>query len=259
MKILRVLIFVLLFISSLPAQNARTIMQHARMRTQLGGLEAVSTLIIRNARGNERVRRTIMASKSYPGDIEKRLIRFLEPADVRGMGVLIVDYEDRDDDMWVYMPSSRQSRRIVSAEKSKSFMGSEFSNADMSAPNPDDFRYELIGEEKIDGKNCWKIKSIPITQEKEDEYGFLYKISYISKSEMINLRSENYDYDERLHKVLSIGEYQLVDKEKERYLITKMRIDNMLDGRNSEMIMQEYAYNPDVPDRYFTIGYLENP
>ncbi|NLA39773.1 MAG: outer membrane lipoprotein-sorting protein [Methanomicrobiales archaeon] len=259
MKKIYPLLFLLAFSLSLNAQNnARDIMQKARLRTQLKGLEAVSTLIIRNPKGNERVRTTALASKSYPGDIEKRLIRFLEPADVRGMGMLIVDYEDRDDDMWVYMPSSRKSRRIVSTEKSKSFMGSEFSNADMSAPLLDDFNFSLLGEEKIGEQLCWKIRSTPINREKEDEYGFQYRISWVSKSEYINLRSENYDFEGRLHKVVKITGYVMLDKKNEAYLVTEMQIENKLNGRNSTMIMQKYEYNPNVPDRYFTVSFLEN-
>ncbi|MDD3966363.1 MAG: outer membrane lipoprotein-sorting protein [Candidatus Neomarinimicrobiota bacterium] len=259
MKKILFVFFTLILSVSLSAESARDIMQTLRLRTTLSGLEAVSTLIIRNDRGNERVRTTVLASKSYPGDVEKRLIRFLEPADVRGMGMLIVDYGDRDDDMWVYMPASRKSRRIVSSEKSKSFMGSEFSNADMSAPNPDDFRDEIMGEEYLGDRLCWKIKSTPVSRTKEDEYGFLYKISWVTKSEFVSLRSEIYDFEGHLHKVLTIKDYEQIDAEKQRYLVTHMQIENTLDGRSSEMIMREYHYNPDVPDRYFSIGYLESP
>ncbi|MBW6457582.1 MAG: outer membrane lipoprotein-sorting protein, partial [FCB group bacterium] len=106
---------------------------------------------------------------------------------------------------------------------------------------------------------CWKIKSSPVSTDKEDEYGFLHKVSWITKSEYISLRSETYDFDDCLYKVLIISGFELLDPENKGYLITHMQIENMLNGRSSEMIMQEYHYNPDVPDRYFTITYLESP
>jgi hypothetical protein len=103
-------------------------------------MEAISTLRIYDARGRERVRQTSMASRLFEsGSTEKRIIRFLSPAEVKGTGMLIYDYDDRNDDMWIYMPALRKTRRIISNEKRKSFMGSEFSNADMSAPNLEDF------------------------------------------------------------------------------------------------------------------------
>ena len=98
---------------------------------------------------------------SVPDGTEKRIIKFLSPADVKGTGILIFDYPEKSDDMWIYLPALRKTRRIVSKEKSKSFMGSEFSNANMTAPGLDDFTYATIGEEELEGKFCIIIESVP--------------------------------------------------------------------------------------------------
>ncbi|MDZ7822494.1 MAG: outer membrane lipoprotein-sorting protein [Candidatus Marinimicrobia bacterium] len=212
MKKRTVTCLVLLLGASLFAGTARDIVLSSRERSKLSGLEAVSTLVIRDAKERERVRTTAMASKSYPDNVEKRIIRFLEPADVKGMGMLIVDHEDREDDMWIYLPVSRKSRRIVSSEKSSSFMGSEFSKADMSAPNPDDFRYELLGEEEQQGVPCWKIEIRPVNRDAEDEYGFFRKISWITKETQVAARSEYYDFDNILQKVLTVTDHETVSE-----------------------------------------------
>ncbi len=80
-----------------------------------------------------------MTTKSYADGLEKRFIRFIEPADVRGTAMLIVDNENTADEMWIYLPALKKVRRIVSSEKGKSFMSSEFSNADISSPPISDF------------------------------------------------------------------------------------------------------------------------
>ncbi len=259
MKKINLFIFCILGMQLLSAQTAYDIMQAARDKTKLSGLEAISTLIIRDAKGRERIRKTVMASKSYSEEIEKRIIRFLEPADVKGMGMLIVDYDDQDDDMWVYIPANRQSRRIVSSEKSKSFMGSEFSNADMSAPNLHDFNYRILGEESINGAVCWKIEICPINTSKEDEYGFLRKITWVKKTDNIALKSEYYDFDNELHKVLMILEYKEMDALNHTFIVSNMKIENRQNGRTSDMIMNKVQFNPNVPDTYFTLTYLEKP
>ena len=97
-----------------------------------------------------------MASKTFEDNTEKRIIKFISPAEVQGTGILIYDYENRPDDMWIYLPALRKTRRIVSREKSNSFMGSEFSNADMTAPSLEDFEYTLLGSEKIDETDAGK-------------------------------------------------------------------------------------------------------
>ncbi|MCK4853304.1 MAG: outer membrane lipoprotein-sorting protein, partial [Bacteroidales bacterium] len=117
---------------NLALPDGREIIQKSRDASKLAGMEAITTLRIYDAKGRERVRQTSMASKLFDsGATEKRVIRFLSPAEVKGTGMLIYDYDEKNDDMWIYMPALRKTRRIISNEKNKSFMGSEFSNADM--------------------------------------------------------------------------------------------------------------------------------
>ena len=85
---------------------------------------------------------------------------FTSPADVRGTAMLIYDYENKDDDMWIYMPAIRKIRRIVSSEKGKNFMGSEFTNADMSKPNMNDFDYRILSSETYSGDE--RLECFPI-------------------------------------------------------------------------------------------------
>lgn len=259
MKKIHILLISVLCVGFLSAQSALNIMQSAREKTKLSGLEAISTLIIRDAKQRERVRKTAMASKAYPGEIEKRIIRFIEPVDVKGMGMLIVDKETLDDDLWVYIPANRKSRRIVSSEKSKAFMGSEFSNADMTAPNLQDFNFIILGEEIINSQLHWKIEMRPINASKEDEYGFLRKISWINKSNYIMTKSEYYDFDDELHKTLDVLEYRELDPVNHKFIITNMKINNLQNGRSSDMIMNQVQLNQQVPDKYFTVAYLEKP
>ena len=126
---------------SASAQDAREIIRKSHDVVKVSSFEAVSTLTITDSKGNQRIRQNTMASISLPDGTEKRIIKFLSPAEVKGTGILIFDYPEKSDDMWIYLPALRKTRRIVSREKSKSFMGSEFSNANMTAPGLEDFTY----------------------------------------------------------------------------------------------------------------------
>lgn len=155
--------------------DPKEIMMKSRDQSKLTGLEAKTTLEINDGKGNQRIRETTMVSRIFPDGTEKRTILFNSPADVKGTGILIWDYEGKDDNMWVYMPALRKSRKIVSSEKSKNFMGSEFSNSDLSVANPDDFNYEMLGNETIDGETCWKIRAVPATPQISADYGISSK------------------------------------------------------------------------------------
>jgi outer membrane lipoprotein-sorting protein len=244
--------------ASPPSSDGRVIMEKAREVSQVRGLEAVSTLRIYDAKGNERIRQTSMASREFDnGATEKRIIRFLAPAEVKGTGMLIYDYRDKNDDMWIYMPALRKTRRIVSTEKSKSFMGSEFSNADMTAPNPDDFNYTVRGTETLDGTECWVVEAVPVSREVMDETGYNRRVMWIGKTDYVVRRSDYYDQDGELFKRMTASNVKLIDPSGGKYMALYMEMVNEENGRRSVMTMDKIQYNPNVKEDYFTISYLE--
>lgn len=259
LKINSISIGFLLVSFSLPAQpDARKIMENAREASKIVGLEAISTLRIYDARGRERVRQTSVASREFDnGTTEKRIIRFLSPAEVKGTGMLIYDYEEKNDDMWIYMPALRKTRRIVSSEKSRSFMGSEFSNADMSAPRLDDFEYTLLRSEDADDTDCWVIESIPGNDDVMDEMGYGRKITWIGKKDFVPRRAQYFNEDNDLFKELNATGVKSIDPAGKKFMAMQMEIANLENGRKSVMTIDRIQYNPDVREEYFTLAYLE--
>ncbi len=258
-KALFIPVFVLLAGFTLnAAEDAFKIAEKAEDAVRVKGSEFVATMIIINSRGDKRVRKIASITKLVnKGITEKKLIRFLSPADVKGTGLLTYDYKKKDDDMWLFMPALRKSRRIVSSEKSKSFMGSEFSYSDMSPPNLDDFHFKLLGEEKAAGELCWKIEMTPKNEDVADENGFSKKISYIAKKDNVIRKSVYYDLDGTLHKVLTVKSLKEIDKRNHKYRLTHMIMVNKQDGRKSILKVERIKFNPTVSNRFFTIGYLE--
>ncbi len=264
MKINRILIacsLVLMVLGTLePQENltARQIVDTSFQTTKLAGSEMLSTMTIMDSRGRERVRKIATVSKLYDGgETEKRLIRFLSPADVKGTGLLTFDYENKDDDMWLFMPALRKTRRIVSTEKAKNFMGSEFTYADMTPPILDDFSYEILGEEDVAGTACWKIEMIPVDDDVADENGFSRRISFIAKQDFVIRKAVYYDLDGELHKELAVENVKEIDPENRKYRPMRMVMVNKQNGRKSVLNVDEIQFSPDMGDEFFTTRYLE--
>jgi hypothetical protein len=238
------------------AQDPVNIVKASREAVKVQSFEALSTLTITDNRGNERIRKSSMASRTYPDQTEKRIIKFVGPAEVAGTGILIFDHENQADDMWIYLPALRKTRRIVSSEKSNSFMGSEFSNADMTAPLVSDFRYELLGSEKAGVADCWKIEAVPADIALEDEYGYSKSIRWIGKEDYVVRKSAYYDYSGTLIKTIETINFMAMDPGGDKYMVTEMVAENHQSGRGSTMKMDQ-VQTTDTKDEYFTIGYLE--
>jgi hypothetical protein len=240
-----------------PQDNPREIVKKSRDQARVSGMEAKSVLEIHDGKGNTRVRETSMASKLYSDGTEKRVIVFLSPADVKGTSMLINDYPGKEDDMWIYMPALRKTRKIVSSEKNKNFMGSEFTNADLATENLDDFTYSLEGTEKIGDQNCWKIKLTPATPALAAENGISFKITWISQSDYVPRKTIFHGPDGAPVRELLYSGIRLLDKAKNKYMVTHMEIKNLKNNRFSIMDMPEVLLNPQVKDEYFTLTFIE--
>jgi uncharacterized protein len=248
------ILLALMMAVSASAQDAREVIKKSHDIVKVNSFEAISTLTITDSKGNQRIRKSSMASMSLPDGTEKRIIKFVSPAEVKGSGILIFDYPRKSDDMWIYLPALRKTRRIVSREKSKSFMGSEFSNANMTAPGLDDFKYRLLGKEEYQGKNCLMIESTPLNTDLEDEYGYSKSVSYVDENSYLVYEIRYFDFDGELFKTIKNEAFKELDAGK--YMVTHMTAENTRNNRSSEMVMDQVAVTA-TDASYFTVAYLE--
>jgi hypothetical protein len=152
-----------------------------------------------------------------------------------------------------YLPALKKIRRIVSSEKGKSFMSSEFSNADMSSPTLSDFTNKHLGESGSDTQ--WIIESTPVNENKADEYGYSKKISYLSKDKYQILKMEFYNFDNELFKTIIIKSIYPIPEGK--FIIKNMIANNLLTNRKSEITLNNITDGLKIDDSFFSIQNLE--
>lgn len=90
------------------------------------------SLTIADGRGNERVRKLVMFTRREPEGGEKSLAVFVEPTEVRGSAFLQHSPPRGSPAQWLFLPKLERPRRIASKAKRRSFMGSDFSYADLA-------------------------------------------------------------------------------------------------------------------------------
>ena len=243
-----------------PAPSPRDIMSKVALTRKLAGSEAVVTMTIVNDQGQTRQRTLSMATKLYDGGkTEKRIYRFQSPADVKGTGVLVFDYESQADDVWIFLPALRKTRRIVSSQRAQSFMGSEFSYGDLNVPALDDYAYTLRGEETQAGEPCWVIDLAPKSQDIAAGEGYSKKTYWISKAQHVLRRALYYDLEGKLLKELKTDQVELLDAKNQRLRPLRMEMINLQNGRRSLFVSSKISFAPDANDEYFTPRYLERP
>jgi outer membrane lipoprotein-sorting protein len=238
--------------------SARDIMDKVTMARKLDGSEAVVKMTVVGDKGQTRERAISMATKLYDGGkTEKRIYRFVSPADVQGTGVLVFDYEAKADDVWIYLPALRKTRRIVSSQRTQSFMGSEFSYGDLNIPALDDFNYTLVKQEPWAGEACWVVDVLPKNQDVAEGEGYSKKTYWVSKEKLAVVRGLYYDKDGKLLKELIARDIKLLDPRNKRYRSMHMEMVNKQNGRRSVFESQKVTFAPATKDEYFTTTYLE--
>ncbi len=170
--------------------DARAIMEQVDGRDDGDNQTADLDMVLIDQKGNERSRTIKMFSKDKGKDT-LRMQFFLSPADVKDTGFLTYDYYggDKDDDQWLYLADLRKTKRIATSDKSSSFMGSDFSYADMTRRVVDEWTYKLLKEDEVEGHRVWLIEALPVSKAVEDRYGYQKSIVYVRQDNYMVVRA----------------------------------------------------------------------
>lgn len=252
------LVAALLIAIPLSAQQptGREIMEmfKAQERTKDTSVEFKMTII--NARGSQREREVTQVTKTDENDNRKQLIRFLSPADVAGTGFLSIEYSDRNDDNWLYLPALRKTRRIAGSDKTDSFIGTEFTYEDLDTETLDAYEYRLTGSANIDGIESWVIEAIATDFKKIKETGYSKRELWISKDHHLVIQTKFYDKDGayvKLFKTSDIRQVPGTDKWRPFYL----SMEEVRKGDRTVLSMTDYKINQGVEDQFFSERYLK--
>ncbi|MCL6614404.1 MAG: outer membrane lipoprotein-sorting protein [Firmicutes bacterium] len=207
-----------------------------------------------NKTGLERVRQLTMASKRGADGTRKVLLRFLAPADVKGTGFLSLSRASGEDESWLYLPALGKPRRIASEERSSSFMGSDFSYADIGLLKIDDYRHTLLRTERLGDEEVYVVESVPVSDEIRRADGFARKIWWIRKETFTVAKAEFLDNAGKVIKVLTGSE--VIDLGGGAWLASRMEMRNLTSGSRTVITFKNIKVNTGVADDYFTIRQL---
>jgi len=171
------------------SQNAKEIVQKADelMRSNSSYSELKMTIVKPNWS------RT-MGMKVWALEPDYAMIYITEPARDKGTVTL-----KRKNEVWNWLPSAQRVIKIPPSMMLQSWMGSDFTNDDLVRQSSvvNDYNHNLIGEEKLNGYNCYKIEMIP-----KPEAGVVWGriFTWIAKNSYLQIKADYYDEDDVLIK-----------------------------------------------------------
>ena len=178
---------------------------------------------------------------------DKSYLLFLAPSDVKNTAFLTITHENRDDDMWLYLPALHKVRRISSSSKHKNFMGSDFTYNDMGDRDINDYTYEYIEEETTEDDYVSYL--IEGTAKDPREVGYSKLKFWIRKDIFLPVKIEYFDLRGDLLKVQTNSEFEQV---KEYWLTTQIEMNNVQTNHATRLTMEDIQVDIGLPDMTWT-------
>jgi outer membrane lipoprotein-sorting protein len=178
------------------------------------------------------------------------LVRVTAPKKDAGNGTLILDTN-----MWSYTPKVNRIIKVPSSMMNQSWMGSDFSNKDVSKSTDiiDMYDHTLIHTEEKDGHTFYTIQSIP-----HEEAAVVWGKEVLTvRDDFVMIRQEFWDQDDVLVKAMDALE---VAEMGGRVVAKRMRMSEVeTPDEWTEMMTDSIDFDTDMPDSLLTLSNLRNP
>lgn len=205
----------------------------------------VFTLI--SAQGERSQLKTTLRTLEYHGEDagEKALITIHSPAAYEGIGLLIHSHIRSSDDIWLYMPSVKRTKRIATENKSGPFVGSEFAYEDIGNQELHKFTYKLLRKEDYNSISCHVVEQYPTYPHS----GYIKQIVWYAVDNSQQQKIEYYDRKGELLKTLVFHGYQ---KYLNRYWRPDtMEMENHQTGKGTRIDVTNWQFNKKFSDADF--------
>jgi hypothetical protein len=189
-------------------------------------------------------------SRRHDASLGRSLLTFRAPADVAGMRFLQMQNKEADDERYLYTPDLKRSRRVAGSARGDSFMGTDFSYADLDARELRTGKATLRGEDTIAKVPCWRLDVTP--RSADAVYGRLEL--WVREDNYVPLKWVIYDKSGKLQKTLVARELRRTG---ERWFVTSSRMTQHVTGRSTDLVLERVTPKNDIPLESFSLRALE--
>lgn len=191
-----------------------------------------------------------MTMRGWSEGNDKTLVRVVEPKKDAGNATLSVD-----GNMWTYAPKINRVIKIPSSMMNQNWMGSDFSNRDISKDTAiiDDYSHTLLEIAEQDGHTVWTIESIP----HEDAAVVWGREVLRIRDDWVLLEQQFWDQDNALVKTLRARAISEMGGRSIASVLRMGRVD--APGEWTEVRTLAVEFDLVLPDNLFTLSNLRNP
>lgn len=191
-----------------------------------------------------------MSMRGWSEGDKLSLVRVTEPKKDAGNGTLL-----NDKDMWSYSPKINRIIKIPSSMMSQGWMGSDFSNKDISRSTEilEQYTHRLI-DQSVEGEfTVYTVEAIP-----HEDAAIVWGREVLRiRDDFVLLEQQYWDQDGILIKVMKASE---ITEMGGRSVARTMRMGKLdTPDEWTEMMISSIEFDLDLPNGIFTLSSLRNP
>lgn len=241
MKRLAITMIMVLGVFSLHAQDLTAEEIVKKADEKMRGKSAKTEMMIKIVRPTwERT----MSMVSWSKGTELSMTLLTAPAKDKGTVFL-----KRHKEIYNWLPSIERSIKMPPSMMMQSWMGTDLTNDDLVKESSiiEDYTHSIVGNEKVEGRECWKIKLVP-KPNAPVVWGMIY--SWIDKKDFIQMKTEFYDEDEYLVNTMLAGDIKTMGGKVIASRIEVIPADK--DGHKTVMTTQSIEFDIPIEESFFT-------
>ena len=191
-----------------------------------------------------------MSMRAWSEGDKLSLVRVTEPKKDAGNGTLL-----KDNDMWSYSPKINRIIKIPSSMMSQGWMGSDFSNKDISKSTDilDQYDHSLTAREEVGGHTVYTIEAIP----HEDAAIVWGKEVLKIRDDFVLLEEQFWDQDGELVKVMQASDIVEMGGRSVARVLRMGKLETPDEW--TEMTVSAIEFDLELPAGLFTLSNLRNP
>jgi hypothetical protein len=198
-----------------------------------------------------RTRRITTKIKRKDG-VVRSFVEFQSPADVAGTRFLSVEEKGNEAEQFIYLPAFKKVKRVVGSQRSKSFMGTDFSFSDLDGREVDDAVWTQLADEQLGGQECFVIQGVP-KGSVEAEYG--KTLFWVHKKYLVPMKIDFFDKDGKTVKKRFL--VKKLEKKNERWLATDAVMSTLAKNTSTRLQVLQVDLQSTIPDEELTRNALE--
>lgn len=234
--------------------NARDVMRRVLRDSRAEDEVIAVSMQLIDTTGRVRRRTATFYSKKRNAEDSVRLIRFHTPPEFARSGILTIERSDGDADQWIYLPAYHASRRVPTANRGDTWMGTDFTYEDITDAKIERYDYRTIGSDTVNGVACTMIEAIPRERKLVEESAYAKTVSCVDVDQAVSLRIDYYDRSGQVFKVLTNSGLRRFGKYR-RWEVSEM--EDLKRKHKTRLEVEDRKIDRGLGDEYFDVRYLE--